>query len=86
MDRQLLDDTITYVRKELTSIHQDLTWADGSQAESFRVRQMRLLAELDRLESLRRIVPISAGTSAGMSVAAVILGAQGAQSVAVRMD
>jgi hypothetical protein len=82
MDRQLLDDTITYVRKELTSIHQDLTWADGSQAESFRVRQMRLLAELDRLESLRRIVPMSAG----VSVAAVILGAQGAQSVAVRMD
>lgn len=74
MDRQLLDDTITYVRKELTSIHQDLTWADGSQAESFRVRQMRLLAELDRLESLRRIVPIApvipinagAGTQAAM--------------------
>ena len=74
MDRQLLDDTITYVRKELTSIHQDLTWADGSQAESFKVRQMRLLAELDRLESLRRIVPLTpivpmnagAGTHAAM--------------------
>ncbi|GIV83645.1 MAG: hypothetical protein KatS3mg052_0652 [Candidatus Roseilinea sp.] len=54
MTRQLLDETIAYLRKELTSIHYDLTWADGAQAESFRVRQMRLLAELDRLEALRR--------------------------------
>ncbi len=53
MDNRLLDDTITYVRKELTAIHHDLTWADGAQAESFRTRQTRLMAELDRLESLR---------------------------------
>lgn len=56
MNRQLLDETIAYLRKELTSIHHDLTWADGAQAESFRVRQVRLLAELDRLEALRRTV------------------------------
>ncbi|MFC1465484.1 MAG: hypothetical protein ACFLMY_11625 [Candidatus Brachytrichaceae bacterium NZ_4S206] len=56
MNRQLLDETIAYLRKELTSIHHDLTWADGVQAESFRVRQIRLLAELDRLEALRRTV------------------------------
>lgn len=54
MTRQLLDETIAYLRKELTSIHHDLTWADGAQAEAFRVRQIRLLAELDRLEALRR--------------------------------
>lgn len=84
MDRRLLDDTIMYVRKELTRIHQDLTWADGSHAESLKVRQMRLLAELDRLESLRRIVPTS--VSAGASVAVVTVGAQGAQAIARRMD
>ncbi|PJF48043.1 MAG: hypothetical protein D6709_07430 [Chloroflexi bacterium] len=62
MTRQLLDETIAYLRKELTSIHYDLTWADGAQAESFRVRQMRLLAELDRLEALRRTMaaPVTA--------------------------
>lgn len=54
MNKQLLDDTIAYIRKELTSIHHDLTWADGTQAEAFRVRQIRLQAELDRLEALRR--------------------------------
>ncbi len=56
MNRQLLDETIAYIRKELTSIHYDLTWADGMQAESFRARQIRLLAELERLEALRRTV------------------------------
>lgn len=61
MNKQLLDDTIAYIRKELTSIHHDLTWADGTQAEAFRVRQIRLQAELDRLEALRRsmIVPMT---------------------------
>ncbi|BCX03634.1 MAG: hypothetical protein KatS3mg053_1572 [Candidatus Roseilinea sp.] len=67
MNRQLLDETIAYLRKELTSIHHDLTWADGVQAESFRVRQIRLRAELDRLEALRRTIaapiPMLASTS-----------------------
>lgn len=71
MNKQLLDDTIAYIRKELTSIHHDLTWADGTQAEAFRVRQIRLQAELDRLEALRRsmivpmttVVPVSAVTT-----------------------
>jgi hypothetical protein len=57
MDKQVLDETIAYVQKELTRIHEDLTWADGSQAEAFRVRKTRLVAELDRLESIRRSVP-----------------------------
>ena len=56
MTQQLLDDTIAYVRKELTGIHESLTWADGAQAETFRMRQARLRAELDRLESLRNVV------------------------------
>ncbi|MCS6774591.1 MAG: hypothetical protein RMM31_11555 [Anaerolineae bacterium] len=62
MTRQMLDDTIAYVRKELTNIHQDLTWADGAQAEAFRVRQARLLAELDRLEAIRRTIGVSPNT------------------------
>jgi hypothetical protein len=62
MDNRLLDDTISYVRKELTAIHNDLTWADGVQAESFKVRRSRLMAELDRLESLRLTVATSVPT------------------------
>ena len=53
MNKQVLDETIAYVKKELTRIHQDLTWADGSQAESYKLRSARLAAELDRLESMR---------------------------------
>ena len=55
MQPQLIDDTISYVRKELTRLHQDLMWADGVQEESYRTRQTRLQAELNRLESLRRM-------------------------------
>jgi hypothetical protein len=57
MDRQVLDETIHYVRKELTRIHEDLTWADGAQAQSLETRKSRLAAELDRLESMRCIAP-----------------------------
>ena len=53
MEMQLLDETITYVRKELTRIHLDLTWADGVQAESLQTRQSRLMAELNRLEAMQ---------------------------------
>ncbi len=54
MNKQLLDETIAYLKKELTNIYHDLTWAEGIQAEAFRTRQARLMAELDRLEMLRR--------------------------------
>lgn len=57
MERQVLDETIGYVQKELTRIHHDLTWADGAQAESYKTRQARLAAELDRLEAMRRSAP-----------------------------
>jgi hypothetical protein len=53
MNRQLLDETIAYLKKELTNVYHDLTWAEGIQAEVFRTRQARLMAELDRLEMLR---------------------------------
>ena len=56
---QILDDTIAYLRRELTGIHQDLTWADGARAEALRVRQARLVAELERLESMRRAMPLT---------------------------
>jgi hypothetical protein len=54
MNKQLLDETIAYLKKELANIYYDLTWAEGIQAEAFRTRQARLMAELDRLEMLRR--------------------------------
>jgi len=54
MNKQLLDETIAYLKKELTNIYHDLTWAEGIQAETFKTRQARLMAELDRLEMLRR--------------------------------
>lgn len=79
MNKQLLDDTITYLRKELTSIHLDLTWADGTQAEALHVRQMRLLAELERLESLRRI----AVTPAVMSLPIPVIVATSTATVGV---
>jgi hypothetical protein len=54
MTRQLVDDTMTYVRQELTRISQDLTWADGAEAQRLYVRQSRLTAELDRLGIMRQ--------------------------------
>lgn len=63
MDKHVLDETIVYVKKEITRIHQDLTWADGSQAESYKLRSARLAAELDRLESMRCLTPISPASS-----------------------
>jgi hypothetical protein len=54
MNNHVLDQTISYVQKELTRIHHDLTWADGAQAEAFKTRMARLVAELDRLEAIRR--------------------------------
>lgn len=59
MDKQVLDETIAYVKKELTRIHQDLTWADGSQEQSYKLRSARLAAELDRLESMRCLTPMT---------------------------
>lgn len=63
MEKQVLDETIAYVKKELTRIHQDLTWADGSQAESYRLRSARLVAELDRLESMRCLSSMTPASS-----------------------
>ncbi len=57
MDKRVLDETIAYVQRELTRIHNELTWADGSQAESFKMRKARLAAELERLEMIRRSMP-----------------------------
>jgi hypothetical protein len=54
-NRQLLEETIAYLKKELINVYHDLTWAEGIQAEAFRTRQARLMAELDRLEMLRRM-------------------------------
>ena len=54
MTKQLIDETLTYVRRELTRLSEDLTWADGLEAERMRTRHTRLVAELDRLELMRQ--------------------------------
>ncbi len=54
MTRQIVDDTMAYVRQELTRISQDMTWADGAEAQRLEVRQSRLAAELDRLSMMRQ--------------------------------
>jgi hypothetical protein len=54
MTKQLIDDTLVYVRRELTRLSEDLTWADGAEAERLSTRRSRLLAERDRLEYLRQ--------------------------------
>jgi hypothetical protein len=56
MTRQLVDDTMNYVRKELTRIAHESNWADGIEAQRLNVRRMRLVAELERLGMLRQSI------------------------------
>ena len=52
VNKQVLNDTTNYVRKELGRISQDLVWADGLQEEILMKRKASLQSELRRLESL----------------------------------
>lgn len=52
VNKQVLDDTTNYVRKELGRIAQELVWADGLQEEMLVKRKANLQSELRRLESL----------------------------------
>lgn len=54
MTKQIIDETLSYVRRELTRLSEDLMWADGAEAERLRTRRSRLVAELDRLELMRQ--------------------------------
>ena len=53
MNRQQLDKQIDYLHRELTRISQELHYLEGAREQSLRVRQARLIAELDRVESQR---------------------------------
>jgi hypothetical protein len=53
MTRDLVENTMAYVRKELTEIAQMLSWSDGSELRRLTTRQSRLIAELDRLTMIR---------------------------------
>ena len=52
VNKQVLDDTTNYVRKELGRIAQELVWADGLQEEMLVKRKASLQSELRRLETL----------------------------------
>ena len=52
VNKQVLADTTSYVRKELDRITEELVWADGLQEEMLMKRKANLRAELRRLESL----------------------------------
>ncbi len=66
MNRQVLENAIAYIRRELTRIHHELTCADGAQADALLVRRARLTAELERLESIRyTVLPAMASSSEG---------------------
>ncbi|MCL4507236.1 MAG: hypothetical protein M1434_14750 [Chloroflexi bacterium] len=53
MNRQQLDKQIDYLHRELTHISQELLYLEGAGERSLRVRQARLIAELERVESQR---------------------------------
>jgi hypothetical protein len=50
MNRQLVKQQIDFVRSELTHISQEMLYLEGVHQQTLRVRQTRLVAELDRLE------------------------------------
>ena len=53
MNKQHIDQQTEYIRHELTHISQELLYQDGSQLQMLRVRQSRLMAELERLQALQ---------------------------------
>jgi hypothetical protein len=56
VNKQVLADTTSYVRKEIDRIAEELVWADGLQEELLMKRKASLQTELRRLESLERAV------------------------------
>ncbi len=59
MNRQIIDDATVYIRQELSRITQDLTWADGKTEEGLKMRQHKLKAELDRIETMKINQPMT---------------------------
>jgi hypothetical protein len=56
VNKQMLADTTSYVRKEIDRIAEELVWADGLQEELLMKRKASLQTELRRLESLEKAV------------------------------
>ena len=57
MSKQQVDQQIAFVRRELTRLNQEISFNEGVQAQMLRVRQNRLIAELERLEAVTRNHP-----------------------------
>ncbi len=58
MNRQQLARQIDFLQRELTHISQELNYLEGDRARSLRIRQARLVAELERVESQRIESPL----------------------------
>ena len=56
VNKQVLQITTSYVRKELERISEELVWADGLQEELLMKRKASLKTELRRLETLDNAV------------------------------
>lgn len=57
MNRNQMEQQIAFVRRELTRLNQEISLSEGVQAQMLRVRQNRLIAELERLEGMIRNQP-----------------------------
>ncbi len=57
MNKQQIDRQIAFVRRELTRLNQEISISEGMQAQTLRIRQNRLIAELERLEGMIRNHP-----------------------------
>lgn len=67
MNKQQIDQQIAFVRRELTRLNQEISFSEGVESQMLRVRQNRLIAELERLEGMIRSQPaaVPALASAG---------------------
>lgn len=57
MNKQRVEQQIAFVRRELTRLNQEISLHEGAQAQMLRIRQNRLIAELERLEGMLRDQP-----------------------------
>jgi hypothetical protein len=64
MNKQQFDQQISFVKRELTRISQEVIYVEGTPQELLRVRQSRLMAELERLEGQMLTGAFSAAGSA----------------------
>lgn len=59
MNKQRVEQQIAFVRRELTRLNQEISLHEGAQVETLRIRQNRLIAELERLEGMLRNQPVA---------------------------